>query len=87
MERVLKPCSNENYCKYMDFDGETITSELAVDSKQVNWRYECREKSIAEFFQSKDNVLIMMLERWRHLMPSIVWMLRGVLLKFMEINR
>ena len=63
MERVLEPCSNENYCKYMDFDGETITSEPAVDPTHVYWRYECREKSIAEFFQSKDTVLIMMLER------------------------
>ena len=63
MERVLEPCSNENYCKYMDFDGETITSELADDSTHVNWRCECLEKSIAEFFQSKDTVLFMMLER------------------------
>ena len=32
--------------EYIDFDGETITSEPAVDPIQVDWRKECREKTL-----------------------------------------
>ena len=42
----------------MDFCIEAITSEPAVDPTHVDWRHECREKSIAEFLQSEDTVLI-----------------------------
>ena len=44
--------------EYINFDVETITSESAVDPIHVDWRQECREKSIAEVLQSKDTVLI-----------------------------
>ena len=37
---------------------ETITSELAVDPTEVDWRQERREKSIAEVLQSEDAILI-----------------------------
>ena len=37
---------------------ETIKSEPTVDPAQVNWRQECREKSILEVLQSEDTVLI-----------------------------
>ena len=37
---------------------EAITSEPAVDPRHVDWRQECREKSIAEVLQSEDTVLI-----------------------------
>ena len=42
----------------IDFSMETITSEPAVDPTHVGWRQEYREKSIAEFLQSEDTVLI-----------------------------
>ena len=42
----------------MDFSMETMTSEPAVDPTHVDWRQECREKSIAEVLQSEDAVLI-----------------------------
>ena len=42
----------------MDFSMETITSEPAVDPTEVDWRQECREKSIAGVLQSEDAVLI-----------------------------
>ena len=45
--------------EYIDFDGETITSEPAVDpTTHVDWQQECREKSIAEVLESEDTVLI-----------------------------
>ena len=42
----------------MDSSMETIKSEPTVDPAQVNWRQECREKSILEVLQSEDTVLI-----------------------------
>ena len=39
------------------FSMEIITSEQVVDLTNVNWRQECREKSIAEVLQSEDTVL------------------------------
>ena len=44
--------------EYINFDIETITSESAVHPIHVDWKQECREKSIAEVLQSKDTVLI-----------------------------
>ena len=43
--------------EYIDFDAETITSEPAVDPTYVDWRQECREKSITEVLQSEFTVL------------------------------
>ena len=37
----------------MDIDEETSTSEQAVDPTHVDWRQECREKSMTEVFQSE----------------------------------
>ena len=37
---------------------EIIRSEPAVDPTNVDWRQECRKKSIAEVLQSEDAVLI-----------------------------
>ena len=44
--------------EYINFDAETIRSGTAVDSTHVDWRQECREKSIADVLQSEDTVLI-----------------------------
>ena len=41
-----------------DFSMETITSEPAVCPTHVDWRQECREKNIAQAFQSEGAVLI-----------------------------
>ena len=32
--------------EYIDFDAETVTSEPAVNSTQVDWQQECQEESI-----------------------------------------
>ena len=42
----------------MGINAETFTSEPAVDPTHVDWRQECREKSMAEVLQSEDTVLI-----------------------------
>ena len=44
--------------EYINFDAETIISEPAADPIHVDWRQECREKSVAGVLQSKDTVLI-----------------------------
>ena len=42
----------------MDIDAKTFTSEPAVDTKHLDWRQECQEKSMAEVLKSEDTVLI-----------------------------
>ena len=38
------------------FDAKTITSEPPVDPTDIDWRQECRGKSMAEVLQSDDTV-------------------------------
>ena len=48
-EEIFAQISGETTLdEYIDFDVETITSELAVDPTQDHWQQDFREKSIAE---------------------------------------
>ena len=40
--------------EYIDFDFETVTSEPAVNTQNVDWRQESRERSIAEVIHLED---------------------------------
>ena len=40
--------------EYIDFDFETVTSEPAVNTQNVDWRQESCERSIAEVIHLKD---------------------------------
>ena len=82
----------------MDFSKKKITSGPAVDTKHVDRRQECRGKSIAKVLQSEYIVLIHDLDgeiaddeqdvsKVTASEALIVWMLRSVLLKFIEISR
>ena len=40
--------------EYIDFNFETVTSEPAVNTQNVDWRQESRERSIAEVIHLED---------------------------------
>ena len=45
---------NYNWDEYIDFDFDTGTSKPAVNTQNVDWRHESRERSIAEVIHSGD---------------------------------
>ena len=59
LQDIFAQISNETTLdEYIDFDTKIITSEPAVYPTHVDWRQDCREKSIAEVLQLEDTVLI-----------------------------